>query len=216
MRTDRTRTAAHRFLAIGLLAAVTAAAAACGSAANVSQAAPAPGAVQTANTAAATAAPVTVHLYMTILTGGQNGKKGWPEYVPGNFTVPANSIVDVEIRDFDDGPATIPTGGNQVKGTIGGTMQVIDAVNGPVEQQPAKTVTEIPANDVAHTLTFATKDFSLNVPIPPLSTVEFSFKAPAAGTYLWQCDSACGSGTSGWSGPMATNGWMQGIMTVTQ
>ncbi len=208
----------HRFLAIGLLAAVTVAAAACGSAASVSQAAPAPGAAQTVASAApaATAAPVEVHLYMSILTGGQNGKKGWPEYIPANFTVPANAIVDVQIRDFDDGPATVSTGMNQVKGTVGGTMQVIDAVNGPVEQQPAKTLTEIPANDVAHTLTFSGKGFSLNVPIPPTSTVEFSFKAPAAGTYLWQCESACGTGTDGWGGPMATNGWMQGIMTVTQ
>jgi hypothetical protein len=225
----RRKGAAIRGLAVAALSgALALGAAGCGSAANVSEAA-APQATQAAAAQPAAAQPAQaasgqtaqssqtvqhVHLYFTIVTGGMIGKKGWPEFLPADFTVPANAIVDVEIRDFDDGPATVPAGYNKVIGTIGGTMKVIKALNGPVDQQPSTTVSEVPANQVAHTLTFADNGFKLNVPIPPLSTVEFSFQAPAAGTYSWQCYAACGTDQSGWGGPMATDGWMKGTMTV--
>lgn len=210
----------RRIVAAGLFAALTAGAAACGTAANVSEAAAPPAQTSALNGAPATAAPASqaqpphVHLYLTIVTGKMNGKPGWPEYIPGNFSVPAGAIVDVQIRDFDSGAAAIPGGYNKVIGTVGGTIKIIKAVGGAVDQQPGTTVAQVPANDVAHTFTINENGFNLNVPVPPLSTVEFSFKSPAAGTYDWQCFAACGTGQAGWGGPMATDGWMKGVMTV--
>ncbi len=163
------------------------------------------------------AAPNNVHLYMSILTGKMNGKAGWPEFVPANFTVPANTLLRVQIRCFDDGPAPLAADSySKVAGTEGGTITVIKALNGMVDKTQGKTVTEIPADGVAHTLTIIGQNSKnlLNVPLPPLSTVKFAFRTPGAGSYYWQCFAACGTGESGWGGPMVTQGWMKGIMTV--
>jgi len=166
----------------------------------------------------ATPAPATSanHLYFTILTEDQAGTPdGFPEYIPGNFTVPANTLVHVAIRDFDDGTATIPTGDNKVVGTTNGTVKIIHALNGDISAATdTAVVSQLPAGGVAHTFTFTGPNFKLNVPIPPLSTVEFSFKTPAPGKYNWQCYATCGAGDSGWQGAMTADGYMKGVMTV--
>jgi hypothetical protein len=151
-------------------------------------------------------------LYLTILTGHMIGKPGWPEYVPAFFTVPAHTLLQVEIRCFDSGTATVPSGYERVRGTVGGTMEVLSAVNGDVDTAPAKRVAELASTGVAHTLTFS--DLGVNVPIPPLATVRFALRTPAPGRYGWQCMAACGTGQGGWGGPMAESGYMQGVMTV--
>jgi len=165
---------------------------------------------ETARTAVR-AAP-EVWLYLSVLTGKMDGKKGWPEFAPADFIVPANTLVHVEIRCFDDGAAPIPSGYERVRGTLGGTMELIHAVNGNVGAQKGTTVRFIDSKNVAHTLTFS--DIGLNVPLPPLSTVRFAFHTPGRGHYGWQCMAACGTGTGGWGGPMEANGYMQGTMTV--
>lgn len=152
-------------------------------------------------------------LYLSIVTGGMIHKKGWPEYVPGDFTVPAHSNVRVEIRCFDDGAANIPGSYGQVKGTLDGAITVISGVNGTLSSAKSQTVKSWDPKKVAHTLTIS--DIGLNIPVPPTSTVRFAFKTGAPGSHIWQCMSACGSGASGWGGPMATNGWMKGTMTVS-
>ncbi len=160
----------------------------------------------------ATASGVETWLYLSIITGKQDGDSGYPEFLPAIFSVPANATVHAEIRCFDDGPAAVPSGYNNVKGTVGGTMTVISAVNGDLSTAKTQTVQSIDASNVAHTMTFA--DTGLNIPIPPLSTVRFDFLSGPAGSHGWQCMAACGSGTGGWGGPMATAGFMQGTMTV--
>ena len=152
-------------------------------------------------------------LYLSIITGGMIHKKGWPEYVPGDFTVPAHSAVHVEIRCFDNGAAKIPASYGRVQGTSGGTVSVISAVNGALSSTKMQTVKEWDPKKVAHTLTIT--DIGLNIPVPALSTVRFVFATGSPGTHVWQCMSACGTGSSGWGGPMATNGWMKGTMTVS-
>jgi len=85
-------------------------------------------------------------------------------------------------------------------------------VNGKLSNSKTQTVQALDPKNVAHTLTFA--DMGLSIPIPPVSTVRFTFKTGAAGTHTWQCMANCGSGTSGWEGAMAETGYMQGKMTV--
>ncbi len=151
-------------------------------------------------------------LYVSIITGGMIHKKGWPEYVPGDFTVPAHSSVRVEIRCFDDGSASIPGSYSRVKGTLDGTMAVTSGTNGVLSSEKVQTVKVWDPKKIAHTLTVP--DIGLNIPVPPMSTVKFTFVTGAPGTHVWQCMSKCGSGSSGWGGAMASNGWMKGTMTV--
>lgn len=168
----------------------------------------------TATAATTTSAAATPHVYvhMSIVTGKMLNKPGWPEYVPSDITVPAHALVTVTITDFDNGPATVPAANLKVQGTVGNTEQVTKSVLGNVTALPAQTVSALSANDVAHTFTSAA--LHLNVPVPPSSTVTFSFKTGAPGTYAWQCFAPCGTGTTGWAGPMASPGYMQGTITV--
>lgn len=154
----------------------------------------------------------TEYLYLTVLTGGMIGRKGWPLFVPGDFSVPAGSLVAAEIRCFDSGPAPVPAGYEQVRGTTDGRITVIAATAGSLAGAATQALTALPASAVAHT--FTVPDLRLNVPLPPLSTVRFSFRAGAAGVHAWRCMAACGTGPSGTQGPMATAGWMQGSLSV--
>jgi len=162
-------------------------------------------------TATAPAAPKQhVTLYMTIL----DGKKDWPTFIPGNVTLPADTDIDVTIRNFDDGPADLPADNAKVQGTVGNTMTAISELTGDVDKAPGKAVSELPVKEVSHTFTINDKGFVLNVPIPPSSTVKFTFHTPAAGTYTFRCLTACGTGANGTEGAMATDGWMRGTVTI--
>lgn len=163
---------------------------------------------QTGSNQASTQTAQPTNLTVKIVTGKMDGKPGWPQFQPANANLPANSVVNVTVKDYDDGAAAIPTGYNVVKGTVNGSITV-----------DGKTVTSVPANDVAHTISIPT--IGLNIPIPPktdkeaYATVTFSFKTPANAEQLnWQCMAACGSGSSGWEGAMATGGWMKGVYNV--
>ncbi len=204
----------RRLLTLCGAAGVAAVAAACGggnSAGRSSGTSTASGAARMPSVAAPDAAG-SMWLYLAILTGKMVGQSGWPEFVPANFTVPGNTAVQAEIRCFDDGTASIPSGYEVVRGTVGGNMTLISAVNGDLSKSPARTVQSVNAAGVAHTLTFA--DTGMNIPIPPLSTVRFSFFSGNAGTHPWQCMAACSTGQGGWGGAMSTSGWMSGTMTV--
>ena len=80
--------------------------------------------------------------------------------------------------------------------------------------------TSLNAQHVSHTFTIP--QLQLNVPIPgdPVGdaaavSVTFSFRTPpSAGTYYFQCFVPCGTGESGFNGPMATLGYMRGTLTV--
>ncbi len=150
-------------------------------------------------------------LYLSILAGQITGKQGWPRYVPADFSVPAHALVQVEIRCFDTGPAAVPAGYEKVQGTVGGVMTVLPGPD-PAATARGRAVSALSAKGVAHTLTMA--GLGLNVPVPPLSTVRFTFRTGAPGSVPWECMASCGTGTSGWSGPMAEAGWMQGTMAV--
>jgi plastocyanin len=155
-----------------------------------------------------------VEVSMKIITGRMIGKPGWPKYEPANLVLPPHRLVQVTVRDYDDGSADIPGGYNRVKGTVGGVMRVIKGTPATIAPQTGTVVKEIPVKDVAHTFTMIGEDFFMNVPMPVLSTVVYRFMTPGPGTYSWQCMAACGTGAGGWGGSMATDGWMRGVVTV--
>jgi len=165
---------------------------------------------------AATAAPdaPALEIAQRIVTGKMDGKPGWPKFVPANLFLPAHSLIEVTVRCYDDGSASIPAGLNAVSGTINDEMRLIKGQPDFIAADMGKLVKEVPVDVVAHTLTVNDTRFPLNVPIPLLSTVVYRFKSPAPGTYDWQCMAACGTGKKGWDGAMKTGGWMRGKITV--
>ncbi len=150
------------------------------------------------------AAARTYKVAADILTGAMDHKNA-PEYKPGNFTLPANALVTMTIKSYDDGPAPA-TGYTKIEGVVGGHIRV----NG-------KSVKSVKANDITHTFTVTA--LGLNVPIPAAPkggsvTVSFQFRTGKAGTYTWQCYALCGNGDGGWGYPMTTSAMMRGTVKV--
>lgn len=157
--------------------------------------------------------PTTTHLSFDILPVRPGGPaEDWPAYMATSPTaLPANTLVSVTIRNFDVGDDTVPADSP--------ILQVQGATNNSAVAD-GKPYTALDATHVSHTFTI--EQLHLNVPIPgdPVGdanhvTVTFSFHTPAkAGTYTFQCFVPCGTGSSGFDGPMATLGYMRGTITV--
>ncbi len=95
-----------------------------------------------------------------------------------------------------------------VQGTVGG-----------VAYADGHAYTALAPDKVAHTFTIP--QLHINVPLPgdtttgkPYGIVSFTFRTGAAGSYYFQCFDPCGTGASGWEGPMTTKGYMRGTLTV--
>lgn len=165
--------------------------------------------VQAAKAAQAT----TTHVALDILPVKPGGPaEDWPAYMPSSpMTVPANTVVTVTIRNFDLGDDTMPA--NSPLLSVQGTTNGVATADG-------RAYSALDATHVSHTFTIP--QLHLNVPIPgdPVGdasnvTVTFSFRTPAqAGTYTFQCFVPCGTGSSGFDGPMNTLGFMKGTLTV--
>lgn len=138
-----------------------------------------------------------------------------------NITLPANTLIEVVIMNFDQGNATLenPQFAN-VTGTVNGTMtfynnNAMNATEGQsgIVLQGQQTVSSLSENYISHT--FTVPSMGLNIPVAAESTEVAYFMTGAPGTYTWLCESLCGSGPTGAGGAMATPGWMTGIITVT-
>lgn len=160
-------------------------------------------------TRATAAGPRTANLHLTILATKPGTEIG-PAYSATDLTLPAHAKVTVTIVDQDLGDTALPAGSpfSAVRGTVG-NVAYVDGI-------PYRS---LDPTKVAHT--FTVPQLGLNVPLPgdlpsgqKVSTVTFTFVTGKAGTYMWQCMDPCGSGSSGWEGPMATMGYMMGTLTV--
>jgi hypothetical protein len=161
---------------------------------------------------AAAAQKTTTHLTFDILPVKPGGPaKNFPAYMATSPTaLPANTVVTVTIRNFDLGDDSLPANSPflQVQGVTGSATM------------DGKAFTSLDANHIAHT--FSIPQLHLSVPISgdPVGdanyvNVTFSFKTPAkTGVYTFQCYIPCGTGDTGWQGPMATMGFMQGTISV--
>jgi hypothetical protein len=159
------------------------------------------------------AVATTTHLTFDILPVRPGGPDdNWPAYMATSPTaLPANTVVTVTIRNFDLGDDAVPANYPMlsVQGTTGG-----------VAYTQGKSYTGLDATHLSHTFTIPA--LHLNVPIPGDAvgdatnvSVTFSFRTPAkAGTYTFQCYVPCGTGSSGFDGPMSTMGYMRGTITV--
>jgi hypothetical protein len=156
------------------------------------------------------------------------------------FSVPANTKVNVTIYGYDGCTPLRNNYWSQVQGTLGDTVTVqqFNKDNHPLgAPQTVSLVNSWADCNVAHT--FAIPDLGLFVPVAspnahnsknnlcssyPCTPTSggayaqetFSFMSPSqTGTYRWQCFIPCGGGyIDGNSGPMQTLGWMAGEMDV--
>ncbi len=193
--------------------------AACGSAAETASAANPTSAANATSagggqTAQATGGQ-TVQQGLKIVTGKMLNKPGWPQYqlASGGSTAAwtiakAGDTVVLTITSYDDGTAPLPAGSPYAK--VSGTVNGTETVDGQV-------VSSIPVGQVAHTFTIPSLGVNLVIPAAPSGktvTVQASIKFTKAGTYDWHCMSPCGTGSSGFGGPMVTAGYMEGTLTV--
>jgi hypothetical protein len=151
----------------------------------------------------------------------------WVTYCPSTtFEVPANSLITVVINQYDSASGLYNDFFQKVQGTVGG-----------VAMYNNKPMSQINADDAAHTFTIqSTPDepnpIFVSVPLlgvaddapnlangyPAPNVITFQFHTGPAGTYIWHCYVPCGNDKEspyGFSGPMATTGFMAGTMTVT-
>jgi len=161
---------------------------------------------------------------------GQHGATGgphpdWVSYSNQAMEVPANTTVNVTIKQYDSGGALNNYFFDQVMGTIGGTA----TVNGV-------TVTHVDPTNIGHTFTLrgipgSGSSLFVSVPLPADSKggtvkigagvytapniIKFSFKTGSKGVYEWNCEFPCGGSRQGQFGEaMSTYGYMSGTLTV--
>jgi hypothetical protein len=168
------------------------------------------------------AATTGAHIYLetypdSFACHGSGGGPGggphpeWVTYCPSTtIKLPAYSTITVTIKQYDTGGSVHNPFFAQVKGTIGGVMYV----NG-------KPMSEVSAEDVAHTFTIQTPPAThepqlfVNVPLlgvsektpetehiaghtyPAPNVVVFRFRTGAPGQYVWHCYVPCGEGLAG-------------------
>jgi hypothetical protein len=152
----------------------------------------------------------------------------WVSYCPTtSLEVPPNSVITVTIKQYDSASGLINDYFQQVRGTMGG-----------VAMYNNKPMSQINADDAAHTFTIQSQPNEPNpifvsVPLlgvpdnapnlangyPKPNVISFQFRTgPAGHVYIWHCYVPCGNDRGapyGFSGPMSTIGWMAGKITVS-
>jgi len=141
-----------------------------------------------------------------------------------SMVLPADTVVNVTIVQYDSGGPLRNQEWGQVQGTIGNDAML----NG----KPYKVYDSNSGNGIGHT--FAVPGLGVTVPLVAVSgsatnictsapcgtssahnTITFSFKTGAAGSFYWQCFVPCGLGyLFGNGGPMATLNYMGGFLKV--
>lgn len=134
---------------------------------------------------------------------------------------PAGRTISLTIINYDDGPANVSSTYAQVVGTANNQITIINNTNvnssqgtNGINLNGGSVVSQVPDSNIAHTFTVFSGDSPvLNIPVPPSSIVHATFTM-TSGSYTWQCEAACGSGSVGWNGAMSTPGWMTGTVEV--
>jgi heme/copper-type cytochrome/quinol oxidase subunit 2 len=152
----------------------------------------------------------STHLTMDIVMNQPGMQKDWPAFSPSNLVVPANSLVTITIRDYDLGNTAMPQ--NSPFTAVQGTVNTSATADG-------RMYSSLASDKIAHTFTIP--QLNVNVPLPgdginskDYNTVTFTFRTGTAGTYTFRCLDPCGTGPMGMMGPMMTQGYMIGALTV--
>lgn len=139
-----------------------------------------------------------------------------------SITLPADRQIIVTIVNHDSGIDQLSQPEfNKVMGTADGsvfvagvsnlTMSDLQNPNGVTANLNGQVLSSFSSSDISHTFTIISGSTYVNIPISP-SSVEVTSFVLSPGSYIWQCECACGSGTGGWGGAMMMSGWMTGIV----
>jgi hypothetical protein len=140
------------------------------------------------------------------------------------WQLPAHSMINVTIYQFDSGSPLRNQQWGEVSGTIGDTAKLdgktFRALNSYVDTMGHTfTVPELGINVPLRGNKTTAKNFCTSGPCSPTKnehhTITFSFKTPGPGIYHFQCFIPCGAGHyAGNGGPMQTLGYMGGFLEV--
>ena len=137
------------------------------------------------------------------------------QFAPANFSVPADTLLEFTITNYDTGENPVTPAQASVNGTVSNCIYLnsTPTVLGPC-------VHSVPTGFVAHTFSFESGPYQgFNVPVPSANdsnsgeggsgaTVTFFAYFNETGTFTWNCVAPCDP----WS--MAHDGFMTGTMTV--
>jgi heme/copper-type cytochrome/quinol oxidase subunit 2 len=137
-----------------------------------------------------------------------------------SISLPANRLIRLVIICYDNGSALLL---NPQDAAVTGTQNNVltevsnDNVNSSqsasgIQVSGGQTVSNVSADDVAHTFTIP--QLGINIPVMPSSTVTAYFTITKTGTFSWFCETMCGFGPMGLMGAMSTPGWMEGNLVV--
>ena len=145
--------------------------------------------------------------------------------------LPPNSVITVTIKQYDSSTGLYNDFFNTVQGTRGG-----------IALYNNRPMARLDTANIAHTFTIQsvpdeTNPIFVSVPLlgvpdnapnnvtingnqyPTPTVIQFQFRTgPAGHTYIWHCYVPCGNDREtpyGFSGPMATTGFMAGLINVT-
>jgi hypothetical protein len=184
--------------------------------------------------AAAVQTPSGPHLYLATVAAaeGTDSHPTWVSYYSVSasdthwrhattYVLPANTVVNVTIYQFDSQTGLRNEFLGQARGTIGGTMTLDGKATPTIDPATASHVFAIPEMDVSVPLQGVSSDAKNPCPNAPCSlstahhTISFSFRTPGKGLYRWQCFVPCAAGwIQGLGGPMQTVGYMDGYIRV--
>ena len=191
---------------------------------------PTSGSVTTVTTAGQSQGPVSITLVITTGNTFNSTVGEQPAFYvltsgvlrsSANIAFPSNTLIKLTIINYDEGNASlIDSQYANVQGTVNGTITYVNNANvnssessSGIVLKGGNTVSTVPPALIAHTFTIPS--LKINIPIPLSSTVVAYFKIDKAGSYMWLCETACGSGAAGILGAMETPGWMTGNLEVT-
>jgi hypothetical protein len=187
-----------------------------------------PGSVATANT------PAGTQLYLATVPAAEkrDPHNTWVSFYAVNATagdwrhdttyvVPANSLVQITIYQFDSASGLRNPFISQVAGTVGGVMTLDGKVTRAINPESASHAFAIPQLGLSVPLEGVEEEAKNACEQAPCSlanahhTISFVFRTPAKGLYRWQCFVPCAAGfIQGFGGPMQTVGYMDGFIKV--
>ncbi len=169
--------------------------------------------------------------------GAPDPQLEWVTYCSStSLEVPPNSTITVVIKQYDSASGLYNNFFQKVQGTVGGValynnkpMSQIKADDSAhtftIQSVPDETnqifvsvpLLGVPDNAPSNTNVTGVDGKQYQYPAPNVITFQFR-TGPAGHTYIWHCYVPCGNDREtpyGFSGPMATTGYMAGTITVT-
>lgn len=161
-----------------------------------------------------TSANESVHLTIAANSAGVY------DYSPSSVQVPAGSLVQFTVVNYDPMNHSASWHWCNVTGTVGGMMQGYGGWMGPGMMGGrgmmggSGALHSLSPSAVSHTFTLVGSGLNVNVPIPAArspsepATIVFSVQMPMAGTFTWTCE------VLGMGATSAAPGGMQGTLDI--